>query len=78
VPVIREKVVTRVVYVEKYRNRSRSVPNELNVAQAARAGTGLAKADTSGSVTPSMSLLGFKPTDQVQLKVMKGSYRDEK
>jgi hypothetical protein len=77
VPVIQEKVVTRVVYVEKYRNRSRSVPSELNFAQAAKAGTGFAQADSAGPVTPSMSLIGFKPTDQVQLKVMKGSYRDD-
>jgi hypothetical protein len=77
VPVIKEKVVTRVVYVEKNRNRSRNVPDQLNVAQAADAGTRVAQVAPDASVTPSLSLIGFKPTEQVKLKVMKGSYRDE-
>lgn len=74
---VREKVVTRVVYVEKYRNRTQNVPGQLNVAQSANSATGLAQTAADASVTPALSLVGFKPTDQVKLKVMKGSYRDE-
>lgn len=77
VPVIKEKVVTRVVYVEKNRNRSRSVSDQLNVAQAPNTAIGIAQVAPDASVAPSLSLVGFKPTEQVKLKVMKGSYRDE-
>jgi hypothetical protein len=77
VPVIKEKVVTRVVYVEKNRNRSRGVSDQLNGAQAPNAAIGLAQVAPDASVAPSLSLIGFKPTEQVKLKVMKGSYRDE-
>jgi anti-sigma factor RsiW len=76
VPVIQEKVVTRVVYVEKYRNRTRNGPGRLD--QLANAAPGLAPANPDASATTAISLVGFKPTDQVKLKVMKGSYRDEK
>lgn len=76
VPVIQEKVVTRVVYVEKYRNRTRNAPGRLD--QPANAPTGLAQANPDASGTPAISLVGFKPTDQVKLKVVKGSYHDEK
>jgi len=74
---VHEKVVTRIVYVEKDRNRSRNVPGQVNVAQAANAATGLAQTAADASVAPALSLVGFKPTDQVKLKVLKGSYRDE-
>ena len=73
VPVIQEKVVTRIVYVEKNRSRSRSVPNQLEPNA-----TGLAQANPAAPETTAISLVGFKPTDQVKLKIMKGSYRDEK
>jgi hypothetical protein len=76
VPVIQEKVVTRIVYVEKNRSRSRSVPNQLDRAEPPA--TGLAQANPAASETTAISLVGFKPTDQVKLKIMKGSYRDEK
>ena len=72
VPVVQEKVITQVVYVEKKR-RNRNVespdyanPNAVNVA-------------ASGSVANSkkpFSLVGFKPTEQVNLTIIKGN--DEK
>lgn len=77
IPVIQERVVTRAVYVEKKGKRSRGFSNqldrdELNAAnRLARAGS-----DTSGKTA--MSLAGFKPTDQVKLTIIKGSYQDEK
>ena len=76
VPVVREKVITQIVYVEKNRGRSRSVPNQPDRAEPAA--TGLAQANPAAPETTAISLVGFKPTDQVKLKIMKGSYRDEK
>ena len=70
VPVIQEKVVTKVVYVpvkEKRRKGQTRALDRNNANNLARAGS-----------EASMSLVGFKPTDQVKLKVIKGSYRDEK
>jgi anti-sigma factor RsiW len=74
VPVIQEKVVTRVVYVEKQGHRS---PNGLE-----RTGTpGVDNLATTGLNPPAgsaLSLVGFKPTDQVKLTIIKGSYKDDK
>jgi anti-sigma factor RsiW len=65
VPVIQEKVVTRVVYVEKKPRRS---VNGLDRRQI-----------QSGSPGDSaVSLVGFKPTDEIKLTIIKGSYKDEK
>lgn len=77
VPVMHEKVVTRVVYVEKNRHASRSPVREGNRADIQNAGDRIAKAANAPGAT-AMSLVGFKPTDQVKLKIMKGSYHDEK
>lgn len=76
VPVIQEKVVTRVVYVEKYRNRTRNVPDRSD--QVANAAPRLPPASPDTSGTTALSLVGFKPTEQVKLRIMKGSYHDEK
>lgn len=74
VPVIKEKVTTRLVYVEKPGQRLRrggtlqnsaAIPNTV-----ARAGL--------PSNASSLNLVDFKPTDQVQLTVIKGAYKDEK
>lgn len=62
---IREKVVNRVVYRE--RNRS-GLPSSRAKAIAGR---------QSAPETP-ISLSGFKPTNEVKLTIIKGSYRDEK
>jgi len=74
VPVVHEKVVTHIVYVQK--NRTRRAPNQPDLPEPAA--TGLAQASPALPETPALSLVGFKPTDQVKLKIMKGSYRDEK
>jgi hypothetical protein len=77
VPVVQEKVVTRVVYVERNRQPSRNVASPPHGAVAPNAPAMAAK---SADVRPTtaISLIGFKPTDQVKLKIMKGSYHDEK
>lgn len=79
VPVIQEKVVTRIVYVEK--PRVRNAGSKLNRDTPLNRSSTMARLDgANGSATNSaaMSLVGFKPTEQVKIKVMKGSYRDEK
>ena len=73
VPVIHERTVTRVVYRERDRHalRKTSQPERTssNAVAARRNGP------TQG--TP-ISLVGFKPTNEVKLTIIKGSYRDEK
>jgi anti-sigma factor RsiW len=76
VPVIQEKVVTRVVYVEKKGRRSTG-----GASQSDR--TGIPAAPNTVAVTGSnpataLSLVGFEPTNEVKLTVIKGSYKDEK
>ena len=72
VPVIQEKVVTRVVYVLKRSRQARRSPSRetstfANSVAHARleAGTGL-------------NLAGFKPTSQVKFTIIKGTYQNEK
>ena len=72
VPVIQEKVVTRVVYVEKKGERSRSGVNRANRNELPASVTG------SDSAKTALSLVDFKPTEEVKLTVIKGSYKDQK
>lgn len=71
VPVIQEKVVTRVVYVREKRSRSGSVQSpenvDLNTAEV-----------TAANGKPAFSLAGFKPADQVNLTIIKGTDQNEK
>jgi hypothetical protein len=76
VPVIQEKIITRVVYVEKKGRRSASDANQSDR-------TGVPAAPNTVAVTGSdpataLSLVGFKPTNEVKLTIIKGSYKDEK
>jgi hypothetical protein len=75
VPVVEEKVVTRVVYVEK-KGRTRRVPGERS--QPSSLPDSVARARSDASVGAAMSLMDFKPTDQIKLTITKGSERDEK
>jgi hypothetical protein len=72
VPVIQEKVVTKVVYVEKKDTRSRGTANQVDRNAANSIASGWA---TTGKAA--MSLVGFKPTDQLKLTIIKRD-RDEK
>ena len=76
VPVIQEKVVTRMVYVEK-KGRSRNAAYRLD-RENLNAANRLAMSGVEGSGKTAMSLVGFKPTDQIKLTIIKGSYQDEK
>ena len=64
---IREKVVTRVVYRDRDRRQSPGTR-----------GNALAGRQTKPAAETPISLVGFKPTNEVNLTVIKGSYRDDK
>jgi hypothetical protein len=69
VPVIQERTVTRVVY----RDRSRRTTSQI-----ARIGKALRSAANEPVAKTPISLVGFKPTSDPKLTIIKGSYRDEK
>ena len=75
VPVIQEKVITRVVYVEK---KNRRFGRDTN--QPANPGgiNGVAGTGSDATNRTALSLAGFKPTDEVKLTIIKGSYKDQK
>ena len=77
VPVIQERVVTRVVYLEKRVRRSRGAANQPDRVDL-NAPNSIARVGSDASGKTAMSLVGFKPTDQVRLTIIKGSYHDEK
>ena len=71
VPVIKEKVITRVVYLEKDRRiDSRGAPSFSNTVAQDR--------NDLSSKTAAVNLSGFKPADEVKLTIIKGSFHDEK
>lgn len=71
VPVVQEKVVTRVVY----RDRRSSSSTSRRPINDARAESTFARSRPSGDIP---SLTGFKPTDEVKLTVIKGGFPNEK
>jgi hypothetical protein len=77
IPVIQEKVVTRMVYVEKKGSRSRNAAYRLD-REDLNAANRLAISASEASGKTAMSLVGFRPTDQIKLTIIKGSYQDEK
>ena len=63
----REKIVTRVVYRDRVRRQPLSATrNEIAVQR-----------NEPAAATP-ISLVGFKPTNEVKLTIIKGSGHDEK
>jgi len=73
VPVVQERVVTRTVYVERKARRSQgNLPVRANLTTA----DNRRRSETLNKTA--VSLAGFKPTDEVKLTVIKGSYQDEK
>jgi hypothetical protein len=69
VPVIQERTVTRVVYRQARRKAVISSP---------RTDSTLAKSQKPADEMNSVSLIGFKPLEEVKLKVIKGGTPDEK
>jgi anti-sigma factor RsiW len=76
VPVIQEKVVTRVVYVEKKGRRYASGANRSDRTETSAGPNSVAV--TGANSASALSFAGFKPTNEVKLTVIKGSYKDEK
>lgn len=72
VPVIQERTVTRVVYRERNSGTSRG-----RALSPARSADSAAVARRSSPDSP-ISLVGFKPANEVKLTIIKGSDRDEK
>jgi hypothetical protein len=73
VPLIKEKFVTRVVYVT--RNRKHSPAAGGNTASDSSAATARLAPEPAKTV---FNLADFKPTDHLKLTIIKGSYHDEK
>ncbi|HET6979649.1 MAG TPA: hypothetical protein VFI24_25175 [Pyrinomonadaceae bacterium] len=71
VPVVQEKIVTRVVY----RDRRPVVSTTKRRTEASRAESIFAKSRTE---LPPASLSGFKPPDEIKLTVIKGGVPNEK
>jgi uncharacterized protein GlcG (DUF336 family) len=74
VPVVQEKIVTRVVY----RDRQPVVRTTKRATDAARAETTFAKSQRTRTEAMPTSLVGFKPSDEVKLTVIKGGVPNEK
>jgi len=74
VPVVQEKIVTRVVY----RDRQPVVRTTKRATDAARAETTFAKSQRTRTEAMPTSLIGFKPSDEVKLTVIKGGVPNEK
>jgi hypothetical protein len=75
VPVIQERTVTRVVY----RDRSRHTVTDIaRIEKAPRSAAKLTNQTNEPAANNPISLVGFKPTSDPKLTIIKGSYRDEK
>jgi hypothetical protein len=74
VPLVKEKVVTRVVYVTRNRKQSPAQAGGNNTLNSSATTARLAP-EPANTV---FNLADFKPTDHVKLTIIKGSYHDEK
>jgi hypothetical protein len=72
VPVVHEKVITRVVY------RSRESAPRLVTPESAAARRNVAEKPREETICSAESLEGFKPAHDARLTIIKGSYRDDK
>jgi hypothetical protein len=68
VPVIQERVVTRVVHVKQRGRGKRGAAGQSDLSTS-----NVARASLDASGKTAMSLVGFKPTDQVKLTIIKGN-----
>lgn len=74
VPVVQEKIVTRVVY----RDRQSVVRATKRSEEASRAESTFAKSQRSRTEAMPPTFAGFKPSDEVKLTVIKGGVPNEK
>ncbi|HVG36085.1 MAG TPA: hypothetical protein VM911_23740 [Pyrinomonadaceae bacterium] len=70
VPVVHEKIVTRVVYVERKGRRGRALP-EQSTARAARPGLVAREDSELAAPLTRTGLAGFQPADDVKLTIIK-------
>jgi hypothetical protein len=75
VPVIRDRTVTRVVYRDR---GPRMDSSGFRPPQLARNRIKIAGGSDEPTANSPISLVGFKPTSDPKLTIIKGSYRDEK
>jgi hypothetical protein len=75
VPISKEKVITRVVYLEKDRKQA-----GMSTPRGARSFSNTVAQDRKelSGKTAAVYLSGFKPADEVKLTIIKGSFHDEK
>ena len=72
-PLVQEKIVTRVVYRDRH-----SVRATKRTTDASSAESTFAKSQRPGTEAMPASLVGFKPSDEVKLTVIKGGVPNEK
>jgi hypothetical protein len=74
VPFIQEKVITRVVYIEKKTRRS---ARGMDQSAAPGGNSSVARAGSNTVIGTALNLTGFKPTDEVKLTIIKGTDKDQ-
>jgi hypothetical protein len=75
VPVIQERTITRFVY----RDRSRRTTSDIaRIEKTARTESKVTDRRNKAVAETPISLVGFKPTSDPKLTIIKGSYRDDK
>lgn len=80
VPVVSERVVTRVVYVEKRREKRegrRSVPEAAAVQSEGALASGREKESVQGGLFTRANLTDFQPAHELKIRVIKRSNSDE-
>ena len=75
VPIVKEKLVTRVVYIA--RNPRRDLTAKAQRRRVNDRGVPSAS-ERARTLNAPMTLVGFTPADDVKLTIIKGSYHDEK
>lgn len=76
-PVVHEKIVTRIVYVERKARRGRGVPGQPAVARAGEPKLVARDAGVATTPLPRTGLAGFQPADDVKLTIIK-AHEEEK
>jgi len=76
VPIIQEKPVIRVVYVERDRRAARATAMQRRAERNLATSVATRRNQADGNAP--VSLVGFKPANDARLTIIKGSYRDDK
>jgi hypothetical protein len=76
VPVVQEKPVIRVVYLERDRRAARATAMQRRAERNLAISVATRRNQADGNAP--VSLVGFKPANDAKLTIIKGSYRDDK